>query len=203
MQPLALSCFTSIFWFGIQAIWGGQAFNLMLGAMSPSWKNEPSKFPASANITHQDFTGVILWYCFYVPLILLFPPEKLQKPFIFSSIAFGATLIGLLAWAVPNAGGGGPLFKTENTASSTSFSMMLGITSILSSWGAGTIGQSDWVGRKTIGPCLAMLIICSGPLLSTTILPNAIAACCSSRHDHQLRPCRCCRDFRIFPDPRS
>jgi NCS1 family nucleobase:cation symporter-1 len=24
--------------------------------------------------------------------------------------------------------------------------MMLGITSILSSWGAGTIGQSDWVG---------------------------------------------------------
>jgi NCS1 family nucleobase:cation symporter-1 len=120
----------------------------MLGAMSPSWKNAPSKFPASANITHQDFTGVMLWYCAFVPLVLLFPPEKLQKPFIFSSAAFGATLIGLLAWAVPNAGGGGPLFKTANTADSTSFSMMLGITSILSSWGAGTIGQSDWVGRN-------------------------------------------------------
>ena len=54
-------------------------------------------------------------------------------------------MIGLLAWAVSNAGGGGPLFKTANTADSTSFSMMLGITSILSSWGAGTLGQSDWV----------------------------------------------------------
>ena len=118
----------------------------MLGAMSPSWKNSPSKFPESANITHQDFTGVILWYCAFVPLVLLFPPEKLQKPFIFSSAAFGATLIGLLAWGVNNVGGGGPLFKTANTADSTSFSMMLGITSILSSWGAGTIGQSDWVG---------------------------------------------------------
>jgi len=117
----------------------------MLGAMSPSWKNAPSKFPASANITHQDFTGVMLWYCAFVPLVLLFPPEKLQKPFVFSSAAFGATLIGLLAWAVSNAGGGGPLFKTANTADSTSFSMMLGITSILSSWGAGTLGQSDWV----------------------------------------------------------
>jgi NCS1 family nucleobase:cation symporter-1 len=148
LQPLALSCFTSIFWFGIQAVWGGQAVNLMLGAMSPAWKNAPSKFPASANITHQDFTGVMLWYFAFVPLVLLFPPEKLQKPFIFSSAAFGATLIGLLGWAVSTAGGGGPLFKTANTSDSTSFSMMLGITSILSSWGAGTIGQSDWVGPK-------------------------------------------------------
>jgi NCS1 family nucleobase:cation symporter-1 len=28
--------------------------------------------------------------------------------------------------------------------------MMLGITSILSSWGAGTIGQSDWVSLRLL-----------------------------------------------------
>ena len=116
----------------------------MLGAMSPSWKNKPSSIPASAHITEQELVGVVLWYILYIPLVMV-PPERLQKPFIFSSFAFGCTLIGLLAWAVSTAGGGGPLFKTVNTASSTPYSMMLGITSILSSWGSGTIGQSDWV----------------------------------------------------------
>ena len=116
----------------------------MLGALSPSWKNRPSSIPASSHITTQDLVGVVLWYVAYIPLVMV-PPERLQRPFIISSAAFGCTLIGLLAWSVPKAHGGGPLFKTVNTASSTSYSMWLGITSILSSWGSGTIGQSDWV----------------------------------------------------------
>lgn len=114
-----------------------------------------SSIPASSHITTQDFVGVILWYLAYIPLVMI-PPERLQRPFIFSSAAFGCTLIGLLAWSVPKTHGGGPLFHTVNTASSTPYSMMLGITAILSSWGSGTIGQSDWVGRRTraeIGLC--------------------------------------------------
>ena len=119
----------------------------MIGALSPSWKHQPSKFPASAHITHQEFLGLVLWYACYIPLVLV-PPERLQRPFIISSAAFACTLIGLLAWSVHTAGGGGPLFHTVNTADSTPFSMMLGITSILSAWGGGTIGQSDWVGPR-------------------------------------------------------
>jgi NCS1 family nucleobase:cation symporter-1 len=115
--------------------------------MSPSWKHRPSTIPASSAITTQDLVGVIIWYILYIPLVMV-PPERLQRPFVVSTVAFVCTLIGLLAWAVSTSGGGGPLFKTVNTAASTPFSMMLGITSILSSWGAGTIGQSDWVGLQ-------------------------------------------------------
>lgn len=118
----------------------------MLGAMSPKWKNMTSSIPLSSHITTQELVGVILWYIAYIPLVMV-PPERLQRPFIFSSAAFACTLIGLLAWSVPKTKGGGPLFHTVNTASSTPYSMMLGITAILSSWGYGTIGQSDWVGR--------------------------------------------------------
>ena len=138
----------------------------MLGAMSPSWKHKPSTLPLSSHITQQELVGVLLWYLMYIPLVMV-PPERLQRPFIVSSIAFGATSIGLLAWAVPRAGGGGPLFKTQNTASSTPFSMMLGITSILSSWGSGTIGQSDWVrySERRYYPLLSQLF--AAPMMIT------------------------------------
>ena len=139
----------------------------MIGAISPSWKHQPDKFPISAHITHQEFLGLVLWYMMYIPLVLV-PPERLQRPFIFSSAAFGCTLIGLLAWAVSTAGGGGPLFHTHNTADSTPFSMMLGITSILSSWGGGTIGQSDWVrySKRRHYPLLSQMI--AAPVMITS-----------------------------------
>lgn len=157
--------------------------------MSPSWKHQPNKFSASSNITHQDFLGVVLWYLAYIPLVLV-PPERLQRPFVLSSAAFGATLIGLLAWAVPTAGGGGPLFKTVNTASSTPYSMMLGITSILGSWGSGTIGQSDWVSlfsRKRI--CIwisGWTNVVIGTILWKKILSNVISTFRCTIDDHPL-----------------
>ncbi|BEI86532.1 hypothetical protein CcaverHIS002_0608190 [Cutaneotrichosporon cavernicola] len=150
--PVALRTFTSIWWFGIQSYWGGMAVALILGGLSPSFKHMYNPIPESSHITIQNLIGVIIW---------------LQRPFVISSIAFGATLIGLLAWAVPTAGGGGPLFHTQNTAPSTSYSMMLGITSILSAWGAGTIGQSDWVrySQRRYYPMLSQLV--AAPLMIT------------------------------------
>lgn len=173
--PVCLRVFTAIWWFGIQSYWGGQAVTLMLGALSPGFKHAPSAFPASAHITHQDLVGVVLWYVAYVPLVVYFPPERLQRPFIVSSAAFGCTMIGLLAWSVPKAGGAGPLFTMDNSASSAtgsgksavSYAMMLGITSILSSWGSGTIGQSDWVrySHRRHYPLLSQLV--AAPIMIT------------------------------------
>ncbi|KAF9812607.1 hypothetical protein IEO21_06078 [Rhodonia placenta] len=74
------------------------------------------------------------------------PPEKLQKPFIVSSVMFGGTLLGLLIWAVSNVHSAGPLFKEPGNPENGSigWAMMFGITAILGSWGGGTLGQSDW-----------------------------------------------------------
>ena len=108
--------------------------------------------PLSSHITTNDLIGLLIWYLLYVPLVsyliysqsqlaslfaiqVLVPPEKLQKPFIVSSIAFVSTILGLTIWSVHTNGGGGPLFHTPNTAPSTSWSMIFGITSILGSWG--------------------------------------------------------------------
>lgn len=169
--PVCLRVFISIWWFGIQSYWGGQAVSLMLGALSPNFKHAPSAFPASAHITHQDLVGVVLWYIAYIPLVVFFPPERLQRPFIVSSLAFGCTMVGLLAWSVPKAGGGGPLFHLDSSAkfnnTSVSYGMMLGITSILASWGSGTIGQSDWVrySHRRHYPLLSQMI--AAPVMIT------------------------------------
>ncbi|EEB98365.1 hypothetical protein MPER_02137, partial [Moniliophthora perniciosa FA553] len=72
--------------------------------------------------------------------------EKLQKPFIVSSVLFAGTLNGILAWAVSTVDGGGPMWKEPGNPShgSIGWSMMFGITSVLGAWGGGTLGQSDW-----------------------------------------------------------
>lgn len=101
------------------------------GLVGDKWYNLANTIPLSANITTKDLIGTLLWYLAYIPLVLV-APERLQRPFIVCSSAFGLTLIGLLAWSVSTQGGGGPLFHTVNTSTSTPYSMMLGITSILS-----------------------------------------------------------------------
>ena len=81
------------------------------------------------------------------------PPERLQRPFIVSSILFGGTyvplhilervligiyfrLIGLLAWGVGNAHGTGPLFSQPSRPAhdNIAWAMMFGITSVLGGW---------------------------------------------------------------------
>ncbi|KAJ7692265.1 hypothetical protein B0H17DRAFT_831777, partial [Mycena rosella] len=74
------------------------------------------------------------------------PPERLQRPFVVSSVMFGGTLIGLLTWAIATAKGSGLLFQrnAEPSHGSVGWAMMFGITAVLGSWGGGTLGQSDW-----------------------------------------------------------
>jgi NCS1 family nucleobase:cation symporter-1 len=137
--------------------------------------------PLSSHITTADLIGVIVWYIFYVPLVMV-PPERLQRPFLASSACFACTLIGLLAWSVSTAGGAGPLFHAPNTAPSTSYSMMLGITSILGSWGSGTIGQSDWTryANRRYAPTFSQLI--AAPVTITlTALFGVIITSASSK----------------------
>jgi hypothetical protein len=80
--------------------------------------------------------------------------------------------------------------------------MMLGITSILSSWGAGTIGQSDWVGLQTtyvyLWPDDTV-----GPILREAVLSHVVSTGRCTRHDHQLCSYRCCRHISFIPNPRS
>lgn len=138
--PVAIRAFTTIFWDGLQAYYGGQAMAVTLGAIFPSLWRMDQKLAGGALYT-KDLIGMLVYYVFFIAIMAV-PPEKLQKPFIASSTMFVATLIGLLAWGVSNNGGGaGPLFQLESKPAhgSTGWAMMFGIAGILGSWGGGTL----------------------------------------------------------------
>ncbi|KII93698.1 hypothetical protein PLICRDRAFT_69314, partial [Plicaturopsis crispa FD-325 SS-3] len=141
--PVVLRSFTSIFWFGLQAYWGGQAARLAIGAIIPGFAHMKNTIPLASHIATNDLIGTLIWYIAFIPLILV-PPERLQRPFLITGVMFAMTLVGLLVWSVKHAGGGGPLFHTPQTTPNVGWSVMFGITSILGSWGSSTLGQSDW-----------------------------------------------------------
>jgi nucleobase:cation symporter-1, NCS1 family len=55
-----------------------------------------------------------------------------------------AYMLSLRLRSVSNAGGAGAMFDEPGTAPNQGWAFMFGIMAILGSWGAGTLGQSDW-----------------------------------------------------------
>ncbi|ORY77985.1 NCS1 family nucleobase:cation symporter-1 [Leucosporidium creatinivorum] len=179
--PVLIRVFTSIWWFGIQSYWGGQAVRVMLGAIIPGLAHMKNTIPLSSHIETKDLIGLLIWYAMYIPFVLI-PPERLQRPFAISSAMFMATLVGLLIWSVHTTGGGGPLFHTVNTAQNTSWSIMYGITSILGSWGSGTLGQNDWTryANRRYAPTLSQLVAAPVTITVTALLGVIITSASSS-----------------------
>ncbi|THU83035.1 hypothetical protein K435DRAFT_823060 [Dendrothele bispora CBS 962.96] len=106
--PVIIRTFTTIFWDELQAYWGGQA-SVTLGSIITGLAHMDDTLAGGILLT-KDLIGMILYYIFFISIMAI-PPERLQKPFIVSSILFGGTLIGLLAWAVYNVHGVGPMFE--------------------------------------------------------------------------------------------
>ncbi|KXT06852.1 hypothetical protein AC578_7189 [Pseudocercospora eumusae] len=162
--PVAIRAFTTIFWDGLQAYYGGQAMAVTLGAVFPSlWRMDQTL--AGGTLLTKDLIGMLIYYVFFIAIMAI-PPEKLQIPFICSSIMFVGTLAGLLAWAVSQnevGGGAGPLFDIEAKPmhGSVGWAMMFGIAGILGSWGGGTLGQSDWTryANRPFAPIVAQTIM--------------------------------------------
>jgi NCS1 family nucleobase:cation symporter-1 len=118
-------------------------------------------FSESSHLETRDFIGLVIWMGLFIPGILI-RPERLQIPFVVCFFLFCSSCIGLLAWlvnpskllvtflglpftrSVSRAHGVGIMFHEPGTAPSVGWAFAFGITSILGSWGAGTLGQSDW-----------------------------------------------------------
>lgn len=62
--------------------------------------------------------------------------------------------------AVHNAKGAGSMFHEPGTTDNVGWAFMFGITAILGSWGAGTLGQSDWTryAKRRYAPTLSQLV---------------------------------------------
>ncbi|GBE85495.1 permease for cytosine/purines, uracil, thiamine, allantoin-domain-containing protein [Sparassis latifolia] len=177
--PILIRSFTTIFWDGLQAYWGGQAMAVTIGAVIPGFAHMKHTLADGALLT-KDFVGMIIYYIFFISIMRI-PPEKLQRPFIVSSIMFAGTLIGLLAWAVSNTHSAGPLFTQKGTPANGSigWAMMFGITSVLGSWGGGTLGQSDWTryANRPYAPTLSQLLAAPFCIIVCSIVGIIVTSC--------------------------
>ncbi|KAF9890513.1 hypothetical protein FE257_005918 [Aspergillus nanangensis] len=157
--PVILRVFVASMWFGMQAYWGGQATRVLIGAIIPGFAHLHNSFSASSHLQTNDFIGLVIWMCLFIPGVLI-RPEKLQIPFLICFLFFCGSCLGLLIWSVSLAHGAGSLFHQPATAPNVGWAFMFGITAILGSWGSGTLGQSDWTryANRPYAPTLSQLI---------------------------------------------
>lgn len=87
--PIIIRAFMAIFWDGIQAYWGGQALAVVIGAVIPGYAHMKHTL-AGGVLLLKDFIAMLIYYAGFLAIMRI-PPEKLQKPFIVSSVMFGGT----------------------------------------------------------------------------------------------------------------
>lgn len=148
--PIVLRCCITSAWFGLQAFWGGQAVKAMIGALIPGFitGDLDQLFSRSSHLAKNDFIGFWIWMVAFVGLLFL-PPEKMQLPFLCSFVLLMSSCFALLGWTVSLAGGAGPLFSKDWTPEvhknrAVGWTMVFGVSSVLSTWGTGCLSQSDW-----------------------------------------------------------
>ncbi|KAG1732592.1 permease for cytosine/purines, uracil, thiamine, allantoin-domain-containing protein [Suillus lakei] len=177
--PVIIRAFVIIFWDGLQAYWGGQAVAVTIGAIIPGFAHMKQTLAGGILLT-KDFIGIIIYYIFFVAIMRI-PPERLQKPFVVSSVMFGSTLVGLLVWAVSNTHSGGPLFREQASPvhGGTGWAMLFGITAILGAWGGGTVGQSDWTryANRPYAPTLSQLIAAPFCIITCATIGIIVTSC--------------------------
>ncbi|KZT22062.1 uracil permease [Neolentinus lepideus HHB14362 ss-1] len=178
--PVLLRIFTACCWTGIQGYWGGQATRVMIGAVIPGFAHMKNTLPSSAKIATNDLIGTIIWYLMFAMTISV-PPERMQRPFFVTFVLFTGTAFGMLIWAVNQTGGSaGPLFHATSTASQgRGWAFMFGVTSLLGSWGAGTLGQSDWTryAKRPLAPTISQ-VIAAPVIITVTALIGIIVTSC-------------------------
>lgn len=119
---------------------------VMLYAIFPSYKNIRNTFPASANMTTQQFVGFVVFCCIQVPFLWV-PPEKTAVLFRYVNISTAVTMFSVTVWALSTAHGGGPLLtqnSTLTTASQKAWAIIRGITTVIGSIAVSLTNQSDF-----------------------------------------------------------
>ncbi|KAK4946936.1 hypothetical protein LTR10_014078 [Elasticomyces elasticus] len=143
---LAQRIMLCLVWYAVQAWIGGQMTGVMLYAIFSGYKHIPNTFPASANMTTQQFVGFIVFLCFQLPCVLI-PPEKTAILFRYANIITAVTMFSVTVWALATAHGGGPLLVANSTLTTTSeraWAIIRGITTVIGSIAVSLTNQSDF-----------------------------------------------------------
>jgi NCS1 family nucleobase:cation symporter-1 len=110
----------------------GMAFVIILNSIFSTLLNMANTLPANAGITTPQLIGFILFICLYFPVIYFIPPHQVQKFLEVNLVISGATLLGIMGWAVHANGGAGDLVSPAVAIpkGQVGFLMIQGITSV-------------------------------------------------------------------------
>ncbi|GAA5971372.1 hypothetical protein JCM11641_008327 [Rhodosporidiobolus odoratus] len=100
----------AIIWFGTQTYQGGQAIQVMLQAIWPSFIDFPNHLPESAHVTSSMLLCFFIFYLIQLPLLHIHI-SKLHYLFLVKIVLMPIFGISLFGWAVGRAHGFGPVFS--------------------------------------------------------------------------------------------
>ncbi|RDL30691.1 Uncharacterized protein BP5553_10036 [Venustampulla echinocandica] len=164
--PLVLRIGLCTVWYGVQAFTGGQLLGVILSTIFPTYHNMKNTLPASASMTTKQFVGYVIYNIIVLPLLYI-QPEKLRKPFRYTMILSGLSIIGLSVGLLAGAKGPGDLASiASNSAhgSKLGWGFVQGISVILGSGVVGMSSQSDFSrfarrpGDQVLGQTLAVMV---------------------------------------------
>ncbi|KAK6005848.1 hypothetical protein QM012_007490 [Aureobasidium pullulans] len=144
--PILNRILTSIVWYGVQAVIGG---NMIYVCLRSIWldidERIPNILPAGTGITSAQFVGFAL-FNFICCILIWFRPGQLRPYFHSASLIVAITLFALLGWAVHSSKGYGSVFNTKSTVSGDElgWTMSAGIMSVIGSIAAGILNQNDF-----------------------------------------------------------
>lgn len=164
-----LNVFQSFVFYGTQMYFGGQAFVIILNALSWDFLNMPNTLPESAGITTTGLIGFVLFIILYFPVIYFVHPHQVQRFLEANLVISTATLLGIMAWAVNANGGPGSLIQKRALPTSqvqlsrvdAAFGMAQGIMSVAGTYTGGSERVSDWTryARHQHAPTYAIAIL--------------------------------------------
>ncbi|KAH8880225.1 hypothetical protein GQ53DRAFT_891637 [Thozetella sp. PMI_491] len=145
--PLFFQILSNVIFFGLQAVYGGQAIALILGSIFSGWQSMPNTLPLSAGTDTANLVGFFVYVIIYIPLVVWVNPNKLDKWMLPAFLLTLGTLFGLCGWAVARNGGtAGSLVapKVQISSSDRGFRFVQCISAVCGTYSGASDRFSDW-----------------------------------------------------------
>ncbi|EPE24965.1 hypothetical protein GLAREA_11546 [Glarea lozoyensis ATCC 20868] len=183
--PLFFQIMGNMVFFGLQAVYGGQAIGLMISAIIPGFKDLKNTLPASSGTTTHDIIGFFLYIITYLPIVIFIQPHRLEKFMWPALVGTIACVFGIMAWAVhTNGGSAGDLVSPAIPLSTANraFRFVQCISSICGTYGGAADRFSDWTrfsknkNSYIVGSATAMPVVITLCALLGTLTASATKA---------------------------
>ncbi|OJJ43148.1 hypothetical protein ASPZODRAFT_136705 [Penicilliopsis zonata CBS 506.65] len=184
--PIISRVILATFWFAIQNVNGGNAVEVMIGAIWPSFLKLHNAIPTSQGITTSGMVSYFIFWLFQLPFLCVHP-NKLRWLFMAKSIIVPIAWIAVLIWAFVSEGGGA-IFDEKTTIKGSAFSwaFLANMTSVFGNYATLSVNQSDFSRYSRVSPRWQLLYVPMLPIIFTFICFVGVAASSAGQARYHL-----------------